>query len=66
MNITVNGKRREIEAAISVQQLLEVLGVEAGRVVVELNRDILPQSGYAAFPLKDGDQLEVIQFVGGG
>lgn len=66
MNISVNGKRHVIKAGINVQQLLEVIGMETRQVVVELNRDILPQSGYSEISLKDGDQLEVIQFVGGG
>ncbi len=66
MTITVNGKPRALEAATTIEQLLESLGVEADRVAVELNRDILTRSRFAETRLSDGDVLEVIQFVGGG
>ncbi|BCR05949.1 thiamine biosynthesis protein ThiS [Desulfuromonas versatilis] len=66
MNITVNGKSRALEAALTVEQLLESLGLETERVAVELNRDILTRSRFAETSLSDGDVLEVIQFVGGG
>jgi sulfur carrier protein len=66
VNIIVNGERQIIKMATNVQQLLDIIGVEASRVVVELNRGILPRSGFTETSLKDGDQLEVIHFVGGG
>jgi thiamine biosynthesis protein ThiS len=66
MDIIVNGERQVVKTATNVQQLLDIIGVEAIRVVVELNRDILPRNGFTETSLKDGDLLEVIQFVGGG
>jgi thiamine biosynthesis protein ThiS len=66
MDIIVNGERQVVKTATNVQQLLDIIGVEAIRVVVELNRDILPRNGFTETSIKDGDLLEVIQFVGGG
>lgn len=65
MQITVNGEGATTEAA-TVAALLESLGIDLRRVAVELNREILPKGEYQATRLNDGDQLEIVHFVGGG
>ena len=65
MEIIVNGEPTRIEA-MSVARLLDHLGIDPQRVAVELNLDILPKGEYATTPLKDGDRLEIVHFVGGG
>ncbi len=65
MQIVVNGEERTV-AAMSVQAFLTSLGIDPQRVAVELNLDILPKSDYATTELKEGDQLEIVHFVGGG
>lgn len=47
-------------------RLLEELGVRPGRVVVELNRDVLSREAHARTFLKEGDTIEIVHFVGGG
>jgi thiamine biosynthesis protein ThiS len=66
MRIQVNGEAREVAAGITVSALLLELGVEAGPVAVERNREIVPRALHATTTLSDGDRLEVVQFVGGG
>jgi sulfur carrier protein len=66
MEVTINGERRELPAGISVSELLERLSVDASRVVVELNRDVLPRERYDATPVAEGDFLELVEIVGGG
>jgi len=46
--------------------LLEMLGMKADRVAVELNREIVPRDRWASTYLTEGDRLEVVHFVGGG
>ena len=36
------------------------------RIAVEMNRDIVPRAEYASRPIRDGDRIEIVQFVGGG
>lgn len=50
----------------AVADLLAHLDLEPGKVAVELNRDIVPKTGYAEQRLRDGDELEILHFVGGG
>jgi sulfur carrier protein len=66
INITVNGKACAFEQPMSILSLLETMKVPAGSVVVERNREILHRNLFDRVVLKDGDELELIRFVGGG
>jgi sulfur carrier protein len=71
MRLQVNGEERTFpETAapshFTLAALIESLGMKADRVAVELNRDIVPRERWPETRLKDGDQLEIVHFVGGG
>lgn len=66
MRIKLNGESYESPDGTTVADLLKQLGIEQPRVAVELNLDILPKDDYETTGLKEGDQLEIVHFVGGG
>ena len=66
VTIRLNGKTREVAADITVSGLLDELGLVPGMVVVECNREILARESYATVRLSEGDQVELVHFVGGG
>lgn len=66
INVRLNGKPREIQAGLSVTELVESLDLNPALVVVELNREILQRSQYPQVEVTEGDQLELVHFVGGG
>lgn len=66
MQVVINGDSRTFDSVATVEQLLRVLELDAGAVVVELNRCIVRRPSLATTPLADGDQLEIVHFVGGG
>ena len=66
IRIRVNGEERDVPAGTSVLVLLPMLGIETGRVAVEVNREIVPKSEHVAHVLAEGDQLEIVTMVGGG
>jgi sulfur carrier protein len=66
MSISVNGRSERIADGDSVADLLRTLGLAEKRVAVELNRAIVPKSRHAAVHLKDGDEVEIVQAIGGG
>ncbi|HZS15408.1 MAG TPA: sulfur carrier protein ThiS [Candidatus Dormibacteraeota bacterium] len=66
ISIRVNGDARQVEEGLTVAALLDALGVKAQRVVVEHNMRILHGEDFAQARIADGDELEVLQFVGGG
>ena len=66
MHLTVNGESRECAEGMTVTQLLEQLGVQPERVVVEVNLTILKRAQHPQTALREGDRIEIVQFVGGG
>jgi len=66
IHITLNGKTHAVEHRMDILSLLETLKVPPASVVVERNRNILHLDMFDRVVLKDGDELELIRFVGGG
>ena len=66
MELTVNGEKRQVADGLTVSGLLESLQVVPERVVVEVNLTIVKRAQLADAVLQDGDQVEIVQFVGGG
>jgi sulfur carrier protein len=66
MRLLINGEVRPFESPLTLARLMEHLGMKLDRVAVELNREIVPRTQWAETQLSDGDQLEIVQFVGGG
>jgi sulfur carrier protein len=65
MKLFINGEQRQLEVT-TLSTLVEQLGMKADRVAVELNREIVPRDAWPQTPLRDGDKLEIVHFVGGG
>ena len=64
--ITLNGDPYSIDGDLRLTALLERLNTRQGRVAVEINREIVPKASYSATMIKPGDNVEIINFVGGG
>ena len=63
--IKINGVDID-KAELPLMQYLEENSIQPQRIAVELNEEILPKSQYADTVLKDGDVVEIVNFVGGG
>jgi thiamine biosynthesis protein ThiS len=66
VRIEVNGEARGVPQGASVAALLALIGLDARKVAVERNREIVPRSAYATTLLAEGDALEIVHFIGGG
>jgi thiamine biosynthesis protein ThiS len=66
MKLHINGEIREISAVSNVRELLEVLGITESLVAVEINRKIVRRADWDKTQLADSDNVEIVQFVGGG
>jgi thiamine biosynthesis protein ThiS len=66
VRVRVNGDARTLPPGTTVSALLGLLGVSTPRVAVERNREIVPKASYDTIRLEDGDEIEVVEFVGGG
>ena len=65
-SITVNGEHRRVLKGMTVAELALDLGLEPTRVAVERNLEIVPRSTLAEVKIEDGDDFEIVTFVGGG
>jgi sulfur carrier protein len=67
MKLQINGEERTFEPSVlTLAALVESLGMKSDRVAIELNRDIVPRERWSETALHEGDELEVVHFVGGG
>lgn len=66
MQVTINGEPRSLNEPTTVEALLRSLEIDPRKVAVERNREIVPKSSFETTPVGDGDQLEIVHFIGGG
>ena len=66
LGLLVNGEPRRLLAPATLSDLLANLGLDPRLVVVELNREIIRRPRLGEVPLREGDQVELVHFVGGG
>ncbi len=66
MELTVNGKKLEVADEVTITALLAELKINALRVAVQLNQEIVKRERYEETSLKAGDRLEIITFMAGG
>lgn len=66
MKIQLNGESRDIPNHSCAQDLVALLQLEGKRLAMEVNREIVPRTRYAAHPLHEGDQVEIVHAIGGG
>ena len=66
MRIRLNGESYQAPEGITIQGLLEQLQIHAGRVAVEVNLEVVRRACFDLHVLRDGDAVEIVNFVGGG
>jgi thiazole synthase len=66
LGISVNGEQRLVPGGISVAQMVRDLGLDPLRVAVERNLEIVPRSTLGQVSVEEGDEFEIVHFVGGG
>lgn len=66
IEITINGAMQAVEAGLTLAGLIERLQLQAERVAIELNLEIISRSRWPETTLNNGDRLEIVHFVGGG
>ena len=64
--IHVNGDLRQVTVGQTLAEMLHVLGLDPRKVAVERNLEIVPRGTFGEVVVQDGDNLEIVHFVGGG
>jgi sulfur carrier protein len=65
-SIQLNGEPYSIDGDPRLIALVEKLNLRRGRVAVELNQSVIPKAEWASVVLQPGDNVEIVNFVGGG
>ena len=66
MQLIINGETQAFETAMTIAELLDIIGLRGKFVAVERNLEVVSYTKYAETTLADGDRLEVVTLVGGG
>jgi len=66
MRVLINGDERELSGSVTITGLVESLELSSQRVAIELNRNVIRKKDWPETSVNDGDQIEVVHFVGGG
>ncbi|TWU27456.1 sulfur carrier protein ThiS [Bythopirellula polymerisocia] len=66
MQLSVNGRERELPEGTTIAQLIEELALDPRSLAVECNLELVPRAQHAQTQLKEGDRVEVVTLVGGG
>ena len=64
VSITVNGEHKRVTAGLSLAGLATELGLVPEKIAVERNMEVVPRSTLADVMVEDGDDLEIVHFVG--
>lgn len=66
MKVLINGEEHELKEVLTLADLLVRFALPMQRVAIELNKTVVRRKDWAATGVNDGDQIEVVHFVGGG
>ena len=66
LSVRINGENRHVPGGTSVAEMVNQLGLDPRRVAVERNLAIVPRSTLGQVCVEDGDDYEIVHFVGGG
>lgn len=66
INVLLNGMYRPVASGATIADLLVELNLPREKVAIEYNGRVLPKSDPVAISLNEGDQLEIVEIVGGG
>ena len=66
INITLNGAEIQVDAGLSLGELIDRRGLERRMIAIEYNGEIIPRHDYDDTEVHAGDVLEVVHMVGGG
>lgn len=66
MTIRLNGEPHDLVEPLTVTALLESLGIDPRRVAVEHNLMVVKRGNYDSTTVNEGDEVEIVNFVGGG
>ncbi len=66
LRVQINGEVRELPESLTLDALVSQLALAPERLAIELNHEVVRRARWVETVLRDGDQVEIVHFVGGG
>lgn len=66
MSILLNGTTYELNSSCTLLALIENLGIVSRAMAIAINSQVIKKSLWGDYVLRDGDEVEILDFVGGG
>ena len=66
MKFNLNGEFVEIEGILTVESIINKYNLDSRKIAVEKNMEIVPRSTFSKTEISEGDNIEIIHFIGGG
>tara|TARA_A100001234_G_C12393740_1_gene287440 strand:- start:28 stop:243 length:216 start_codon:yes stop_codon:yes gene_type:complete len=66
IQVFINGKKKYFSKNNNLFSLLNFLQIEKNGIAIEINEIVVPKSQYKDKIIRNGDQIEIVQFIGGG
>jgi thiazole synthase len=66
LSVRINGEHRRVPGGTTISEMVNQLGLDPLRVAVERNLEVVPRSALGQVCVEDGDDYEIVHFVGGG
>jgi thiamine biosynthesis protein ThiS len=66
MRVVINGKQEDIQAGLTVGELVASYQFQPTHVAIEINEDLVPRKAFDQTHIEENDQIEIVTFVGGG
>lgn len=66
MTVMVNGEERQLDGPLSVDGLVDAMGLERQGLAIAVNDEVVPRSTWAARPVEEGDRVEILTIAQGG
>ncbi len=66
LRVQINGEAQQLREGLTLRELIVELNLPPERLAIERNRDVVRRVHWADTLLAEGDQIEIVHFVGGG
>ena len=66
MQISINGEQTTVDNDLNLAKLVEMQELQGKRIAIEVNEELVSRTHFESHLLKEGDQVEIVQAIGGG
>ena len=66
ISIYINGQKKLVNFDNTLSDIIKILNIQSSFIAIEVNKEVIPKSSYSSKKILEGDNIEVLQMIGGG